>query len=156
MIIKEINLDNNYHFCVKARRESFYCSFGNLIGFDKIICGYKNRIKMRLKTPGFHYYHVWLNDQIVGQLEFCSTWEKMNVGYIYLIYIEPQFRGSGLADELHGFILNKLLEAGCHQAVLSVSNTNKRAVSFYRKHHWRFLRKNYKHKTTDYFKIKLS
>ncbi|HAS6854123.1 TPA: GNAT family N-acetyltransferase, partial [Vibrio parahaemolyticus] len=62
-------------------------------------------------------------------------------------------RGLGLAPKLQDYIVNVLFRAGCKRAVLSVSRTNTRALTFYKRHNWEFVRKNPKHDETDFYQL---
>ncbi|MNG89524.1 Acetyltransferase (GNAT) family protein [compost metagenome] len=103
----------------------------------------------------WHYLHVWAGEQLVGQLEFRSFSDEPETGYVQLIYLFPEYRGSGLAAGLQAYIRHHLLGAGCKWAILSVSRTNVRALNHYRRFGWQFLRHNPKHAETDFYRLEL-
>ncbi|CAM3682977.1 putative acetyltransferase [Vibrio aerogenes CECT 7868] len=147
---KPVNPDKDFSFCVAARRDAYLCSFGSEKGFETFLSGYQARMCERLTQPEWHYYHVWVDGEIAGQLEFRNVSPQPETGYVNLIYLRPAFRGAGLADELQQFICRTLSQAGCKQMMLSVSRTNQRALSFYKKSGWKYLRPNPKHPLTDF------
>ncbi|KIS86208.1 GNAT family N-acetyltransferase, partial [Vibrio parahaemolyticus] len=110
------------------------CSFGYYDGFDDFISGYRERVLDRLATSGWFYIHIFVDGQFAGQLEFRSFSPEPETGYVHLIYLKPNFRGSGLAAKLQDYIVSALSTAGCLRAVLSVSRTNHRALTFYKRH----------------------
>ncbi|MBA8783300.1 MULTISPECIES: N-acetyltransferase [Aeromonas] len=104
----------------------------------------------------WYYLHVWVGEQLVGQLEFRSFSDEPETGYVQLIYLFPEYRGTGLAAELQAYIRQQLLGAGCKWALLSVSRTNLRALNHYRRSGWTFLRSNPKHEETDFYRLELA
>ena len=94
-----------------------------------------------------------MDGQFAGQLEFRSFSPEPETGYVHLIYLQPNFRGSGLAPKVQDYIVSTLSKAGCVRAVLSVSRTNHRALTFYKRHGWEFVRKNPKHDETDFYQL---
>lgn len=165
MIVRKIDLERDFNACLSAREDAYLCSFGTLSGVEKILSGYQERMETRINDSRFYYYHVWDKDQIIGQLEFRSCWEgepthllgwqKEETGYLYLIYIIPEYRGSGAINELHDFITTTLIREGCKRVVLSVSTTNERAIHFYKKKGWYYLSPNPKHATTEFWGLTL-
>jgi len=165
MIVRKIDLECDFDVCLGARKEAYLCSFGTLSGVEKILSGYRERMEARRNDSRFYYYHVWEQGRIIGQLEFRSCWEAdpshspgwqaEDTGYLYLIYIAPEYRGSGVVNELHDFITKTLSRKGCKRIVLSVSTTNERAMRFYKKKGWYYLSPNPKHTTTEFWGLDL-
>ncbi|SHO55762.1 GNAT family N-acetyltransferase [Vibrio quintilis] len=149
--MKPIDPDRDFACCVAARRDAYLCSFGSDEGFETFLCGYQARMRERLTQPEWYYYHVRVNGEIAGQLEFRNFSPQPETGYVNLIYLTPAFRGTGLAGQLQQFIFETLSQAGCKQVMLSVSRINQRALSFYEKSGWTYLRPNPKHPLTDFF-----
>ncbi|EHH2556938.1 GNAT family N-acetyltransferase [Vibrio parahaemolyticus] len=147
---RQISIDD-LDLCVDARKDAYFCSFGHYDGFDDFINGYRERIIERLETPEWFYIHIFVSGQFAGQLEFRSFSPEPETGYVHLIYLKSNFRGLGLAPKLQDYIVNVLFRAGCKRAVLSVSRTNTRALTFYKRHNWEFVRKNPKHDETDFY-----
>ena len=151
-----IDLDRDYEHCVQARRDAYFCSFHTFDGFADFIDGYRERISERLGQAQWHYIHVWVGEQLVSQLEFRSFSDEPETGYVQLIYLFPEYRGTSLAAELQAYIRQQLLGAGCKWAILSVSRTNLRALNHYRRSGWTFLRSNPKHEETDFYRLELA
>ena len=150
---KALTLDDNFDRCVEARKDAYYCSFGSYVGFDDFISGYRERITERLQSPRWYYRHIFVDGAFGGQLEFRSFSPEPDTGYVHLIYLVPNFRGTGLASKIQEYIVKVLSEAGCKRAVLSVSRDNLRALSFYKRHGWEYVCQNPKHDKTDFYQL---
>lgn len=152
-----INLEINFRDCVQFRKDSYFCSFGTFEGYIETIGtkgeDYRTKLHSRLNSPEWGYYHLWCDDTLIGQLEFKSHSDIEYYGYIHLIYLIPSYRGQGLSDTIHRFLIKQLKVMGCIGAVLSVSRTNKRAVGFYQKNGWQYWKPNQNHQLTDFFSI---
>ena len=149
---KAINLKKDYDICVGFRKDSYICSFGTDDGYEKSISGYHERMTNRFQDNRWFYRHIWYENQIIGQLEFksFSQWEQF--GYVHLMYVIPEYRGLGIANQAQEYIEKKLISCGCKGAVLSVSRINQRAVHHYKKWGWYYVEKNPKHELTDFFR----
>ena len=156
IVFKKIDISVDFDACIDARRDAYFCSFGHYDGLETFLRGYRERMAERLNNPEWFYIHVIVNEKLVGQLEFHTHSSEHNAGYINLIYLKPDFRGCGLAPELHKYIVNKLTKSGCEYVILSVSRTNLRAINFYKKYGWKFVRKNPKHRETDFYGLRLN
>lgn len=152
---KTIDLERDYERCVQVRRDAYFCSFHTYDGFVEFISGYQERIRERLKQPEWFYLHVWAGETLVGQLEFRSFFDEPGTGYVQLVYLFPEYRGTGLAAELQAYIRHQLRIAGCKWVMLSVSRTNLRAINHYHRFGWQFLRPNPKHAETDFYRLRL-
>ena len=154
---KPIDLDANFTDCVQFREDSYFCSFGTSEGYLETIGQngevYYAKLLSRLGSPEWGYFHLWSGDELIGQLEFKSHYEIAGFGYIHLIYLVPNYRGLGLSESIHKFLIEQLKLMGCNGAVLSVSRENKRAVSFYQKNGWQYWKSNINHQLTDFFSI---
>lgn len=151
MIFKPIDLNKHFNYCLAFRRDSHFCSFDTYVGFDKSVVGYQERMSSRMRDERWHYFHIWDSDSIIGQLEFKSFSERPNCGYVHLIYLIPEYRGSGVANIAQKFIVDTLKAQGCEQAMLSVSRINERAVRHYKRQGWVYLKPNLKHEVTDFY-----
>ncbi|MEG0489306.1 MAG: GNAT family N-acetyltransferase [Acinetobacter sp.] len=58
---------------------------------------------------------------------------------VVAMWVNPEFRGKGIADLLISAIKNLAISKGHHRMVLSVSPHNLRAVSFYSRHGFVFI-----------------
>lgn len=152
---RQISIEDNFDLCMEARKDAYFCSFGHYDGFEDFIVGYRKRIIERLTEPNWFYIHIFVSGQFAGQLEFRSFSIEPNTGYVHLIYLKPNFRGLGLAVKLQEYIVSVLIQEGCKRALLSVSRTNTRALTFYKRYGWEFARKNPKHDETDFYQLEL-
>ena len=151
-----INIQQNFSTCINFRKDAYLCSFGHLEGSDEFLCGYKARMTARKHESNWHYDHIWLEGNIIGQLEFhsqylgqCGNFE--NTGYLNLIYLIPEYRGKGISGMAQQYVENVISTESCNQALLSVSRTNQRAIQHYVRHGWRYYSANLKHETTDFY-----
>ncbi|MBV1841747.1 MULTISPECIES: GNAT family N-acetyltransferase [Photobacterium] len=154
--IKTVDVDAHYPQCLAFRREAYQCSFGHTDGFDDAFEDYEARIRSRLELPEWRYEHVWLGDEIIGQLEYKAYSFEPGLGYVHLIYLAPEYRGAGIADKLQHYLAKQFLSLGCQGAILSVSKTNVRALRHYQKNGWHFLKPNCQKppKQTDYYQVR--
>ncbi len=148
---KEIDVSRHFEACYAFRKDSYFCSFGTTEGYEASIGDYRARIIERMESGERFYYHIWHNDQIIGQLEFKPYSFKPGYGYVHLIYVVPAYRGAGVADKAQSFIQTELSTLNCRGAILSVSRENTRALRHYKKWNWQFLKKNSKNPLTDYY-----
>lgn len=152
---KKIQLASDFKLCMEAREDAYFCSFQTCDGFKQFISGYKRFIYKSIHDEQWFYLHVWQNNQIVGQLEFCSHSHEPSTGYIQLIYLFPAYRGKGIAQKIHQFICSSLIAAGCKKAMLTVSRSNHRAISYYARHGWTYVKANPKFENTDFYQLTL-
>ena len=148
---KPINLDKHFNYCYEFRRDSHFCSFGNADGYEESVIGYYEKIQQRQADPRWHYLHIWQGENVIGQLEFKSFSFMENTGYVHLVYLIPECRGSGIAGEAQQLIAKELKKQHCHSALLSVSRSNERAIKHYRRFGWSYLKPNPKDQVTDYY-----
>ena len=152
---KVIDITKHFDICVEARKDSHFCSFETTHGFSDFLDGYRERMSDRITTSEWYYVHVWVDDEIAGQLEFRNSYSEPKTGYIHLFYLWPEFRGTGLAQTVHEYVCDTLLNDGCQRAVLSVSRSNSRALNYYKKHGWQYWKRNPKRDSTDYYELEL-
>lgn len=63
-------------------------------------------------------------------------------GYIYLIYVNPEFRGKGYAQELLTFVEKRAKKLGAKSLTLEVFNYNKPGRKFFKKSGFKFKNKS--------------
>lgn len=134
-----INLDLHSDLCIKFRADSFVASFGtDHPFFEEDGLGDTRYLDwLRSRNPNrYGIFHIWLNEKIIGQLELGESKSSGDDGYIHLYYLIPECRGKGFSVELDQFAMNFLRSLGFKKARLSVSPTNLRAVTFYKKNGW--------------------
>ena len=136
-----VDLVRDRDTCVRFRRDSYFCSFGEGEAFDPSsggVAGYLERLRERLATLPEGIVHVWRVDAIVGQIE-AQIPPALGTGYVNLFYLVPEVRGSGIGDQLHAYVVSLFSRRSVPSARLSVSPTNARALRYYAKHGWRDL-----------------
>ncbi|HLF87866.1 MAG TPA: GNAT family N-acetyltransferase [Anaerolineales bacterium] len=134
-----IHLPRNAAICVKFRRDSYAVSFPDgEERFEKQTGANGEKYLTWLQTLIEKFpegcVHVILDGEIVGQMEMQVRSEAS--GYINLFYLAPEVRGTGLGNAIHQYAVEVLEKKGVRRAQLSVSPTNVRAISYYRKHGW--------------------
>jgi ribosomal protein S18 acetylase RimI-like enzyme len=80
-----------------------------------------------------------LDDRCVGQLELQVPF-GLAVGYINLFYVAPFFRGQGYGRALYAYAEKYFRAWEAKRVELHVSPTNERAIGFYRRMGFRFVR----------------
>ena len=134
-----INFELHSDLCIKFRADSFLCSFNTEktfwekdgLGGERYISWLKNKISMR-----FSAFHIWQENNIIGQLELGQRKPADDFGYINLYYLIPSERGQGHSAHIDRFAMEYLLSLGFKIAKLAVSPTNLRAKKFYEKNGW--------------------
>lgn len=137
---RPIDLDSHSEIAIRFRADSFFASFGHdrdFWGEDRL--GGKRyidwlRMKLNLDFP--MAFHAWNNDEIIGQLEFDFYNGDKSIGYVNLYYLAPKFRGTGISKALDEFTLKCFESLSVKRILLSVSPTNERALSYYKKNSW--------------------
>ncbi len=137
---KQIDLALHAEICMKFRADSFFCSFGteNTFWEEDGLGGerYLNWLKTKI-GENYSGFHLWQNEEIIGQIELGLRKPGDDFGYVNLYYLKKEFRGKGLSNMLDDFSMNYLAELGFKKARLSVSPSNKRAWVFYQKFGWK-------------------
>ena len=136
---KKINLDLHKDTAIKFRADTFMTSFGTDKGFweDDGQGGERYIEWLNNKNPNkFGAYHIWKNDEIIGQMELALFKDDESWGYINLYYLRGDHQGKGLSKQLDDFATEFLKSLGVTKAKLSVSPTNLRTVKFYEKNGW--------------------
>ena len=129
LTFKPIDLNKNTELAIQFRNDAFICSYAEENSFkptDKYIKWLSKKID---KAPELAM-HVWLNDEIIGQLEI-TTFEE--VLYINLYYLAPKYRSKGYGVKLHEYILSIAKKNKIKNLELSVAIKNTTAIGFYQK-----------------------
>ncbi len=143
---KTADLNKDLKTCIKFRQDSFICSFGSeqrmLEEMGENNEKYIDWLIPFAKQKSQAVIHIWTENKIIGQLEFKAelSISEPGRGYINLFYLIPEFRGTEVSALMHQFVINELVKKGCYKARLSVSETNHRAIAFYKKHGWRYVK----------------
>ena len=132
---KTIDIERDFETCIKFRRDSYFVSFGTYSGFESEMRTYKNRMIDRIDHLPQGNCHLWSKNKIIGQTEMKLV-DDLNVGYVNLLYLIPEYRAQGFGELLHKQAVKVFSELDKKTLHLSVSNSNKQALSFYSKHGW--------------------
>jgi ribosomal protein S18 acetylase RimI-like enzyme len=137
---KPIDLERHQDLCVRFRADSFVCSFGSDDRFYEEDGNgaerYLQWLMQRMAKIPNSCVHIWKEEQIIGQMEMRRWKHDLNVGYVNLFYLIPEFRGQGLGQQLDRYAANFFRQLGCRSARLNVSPTNPAAMKFYLKQGW--------------------
>ncbi len=79
-------------------------------------------------------FHIWQDEQIVGQIECDVARFKPGSGYVNFYYLIPELRHQGLGHQLVNFTDTLFRKAGMHCVQLTTSPANASARVFYKKH----------------------
>jgi RimJ/RimL family protein N-acetyltransferase len=138
-----IDLESSGRTAVAFRADSFVCSFGSAERFyeadGKGDERYLAWLSERMQSIPGSCVHVWSGDTIVGQIEMGRFRSAPEIGYVYLYYLAPAWRGRGLGRHLDDYATQFLRGMGFRRARLNVSPTNHRAMRFYVRNGWRDL-----------------
>lgn len=134
---KNIDLSQMLDTCIQFRKDAHFVSHGNLNTFSvkETTDWFK---KLEMETPD-SFLHVYMNNSIIGQLEFKTGLESADgskEGYGNLFYIIPEFRGKGYGQIIHDYVINRMKVDCCEFAYLRYIPSNKVAENFYLKNHW--------------------
>jgi len=97
---------------------------------------YVEIIEKKLARDPLAVIHVWLNDEIIGQIESSVKKDNPECGYVSLYYLIPTKRASGLGAQLDDFVTRRFANLGCGKIELTVEESNIAAMNFYLKHGW--------------------
>ena len=152
---KKIDFDQHLDLCVRFREDSYRASFPNSRNWDQHWNPdeYTQWIQQHAQRFPEGAVHIWVNNIIVGQLEFAYGKEKAHVN---LYYLTPKFRGTGLSIHAHNHIQTTLRAHNCKVATLRASPTNTRALNFYAKTGWRDLGVDPEYPQAHLFELELS
>jgi len=133
-----INIERDWAWCRRFACDAHMESFGNLDRLPEP----EELDRLWLEDLIDQYpdgcVHAWLGDSIVGELRM-TVMERAHEGAVFFVYVVPEHRGTGIATQLHDYMLSFLRTHAVTHARLSVSPTNLRANAFYDKHGWQDL-----------------
>jgi GNAT superfamily N-acetyltransferase len=95
--LKPACLDLYPEFALACRRDAWCISHGSVAGFDEAQTRVWLDTLTREQPQGL--LHLWRHHSPIGQLELAPAMARMDGslgGYIYLLYLVPQWRGRGL------------------------------------------------------------
>ena len=138
---RAIDVDRHADLCVAFRADVFAISFADPERFWREFGASGERYLAWLREEIRKYpdgqLHAWLGEEVVGQIEMRPLADDPTCGYVFLYYVVPAWRGTGIAALLDSQAVAWLRAQGCRRARLSVSETNARAIRFYRRQGWR-------------------
>ena len=141
---KKVDLINDIKLCVQFRKDSFLASFGSIQEWVKQSeedgQKYIDWLMQYAKQNPEGVIHLWKQQKIIGQIEFKIDPSMPDKAYINLFYLVPEVRGTGISQLMHEYVIGQLIRKGCNSARLSVSETNKQALAFYKKHGWTYVK----------------
>jgi RimJ/RimL family protein N-acetyltransferase len=140
LTFKPIDLEKHSAICVKFRLDAFVCSFGPdrarwATPFDE--AEYLDWLSKKIEKNPDRALHVWIGNEIIGQLELGTLREDPDAGYVNLYYLAPAFRGSGISRELDAYVESYFRRFGMTRLKLCVSPSNLRALAYYKKCGWK-------------------
>jgi len=127
---------------IKNRADSFFTSFGTDEKFWSEFpdgSGYIEWLKSKLEKFPASIVCLYLEDTLIGQLEFGRYKPQPDCGYVNLFYLIPEFRSKGAGALLNLYTECHFAEDSVQKLLLSVSPKNSTAIRFYSKHGWKDL-----------------
>ena len=146
--------DKDISTSVQFRKDAFIASFPNSDVWKQFWDEKKYCTWLKAHTLKFPLgaIHLWLNQEIIGQLEFNYG---QPTSHINLFYLRPEFRGKNYSHEMHTYAINTLRQQGTQAATLRAAPTNERAICFYKKHGWQDLGADSEHKEVNRYRLDL-
>ncbi|MGF1770299.1 GNAT family N-acetyltransferase [Enterovibrio makurazakiensis] len=137
VVFTPVDLESSVSTCIAFRKDAWIISHGTEEGFSKeeAVRWFRS---IKEESP-FGFLHIWYEGIVVGQLEFMSnikTSDNQKAGYVNLFYLTPEYRGIGLGQIIHDYVINELIKAKCIGAMLRYIPGNARAENFYLKNGW--------------------
>lgn len=127
--------------CAAFARDMYATSFGTTDGLDELMGEddgrYRQDLEAKLAAWPEANVHLWRAGHIAGQLEMRHLDAEPGIGYVSLLYVLPEDRGSGAAQALHAHAVAASRAAGKQRMRLSVALGNARAIAFYSALGWR-------------------
>ena len=132
-----VNIKNDLDTCIRFRKDAWVVSFGSEQGFSEEEAVQWFHSLSEKNPDGF--LHVWHDQEIIGQLEFRSnivTSDGQKAGYANLFYLAPDYRGKGLGQVIHDYVIERFKNDQCVGAMLRYIPGNDRAENFYTLNGW--------------------
>lgn len=77
---------------------------------------------------GFHYYMIYMNNQLVGYFSYIKQDHSL---YLSKIYIAKDYRGQKIGKKAMVFVTHKALENHCKSVSLGVNKYNIKSIAAY-------------------------
>ena len=154
---KKADLVNDLKLCIQFRKDSFLASFGSADEWVKQ-SGEKGEkyidwLRQYAKQNPDGVIHLWKNNKIIGQIECKVESSFPGKAYINLFYLIPEVRGTGVSKLMHEYVIDLFIRKGCHTARLSVSESNKPALAFYKKYGWAYVKPREEDQTVHLYQL---
>jgi ribosomal protein S18 acetylase RimI-like enzyme len=129
LVYRTIDLDVDRAVILANYRDTAAASYGADARCP--VANYLAWLKSRIEEFPDGHVLAWLADQCVGQLELQVPY-GLSRGYVNLFCVTPAFRGKGYARRLHDYAQRYFRSWEADTIELHVSQTNVRAIGFYR------------------------
>jgi len=102
----------------------------------------ENSVELFETDPFSHLYVYELDNTIAGFVNYSIIYDRAEINYIY---VNENYRGKHIASELMEFLLVDVIDNGCLNVTLEVSEKNKAGIELYKKFGFeqKAIRKNY-------------
>ena len=102
----------------------------------------ENSVELFETDPFSHLYVYELDNVIAGFVNYSIIYDRAEINYIY---VNENYRGKHIASELMEFLLVDVIDNGCLNVTLEVSEKNKAGIELYKKFGFeeKAIRKNY-------------
>lgn len=94
------------------------------------------------QNPNAEYYILTRKDQVLGYIALHVIIDEATIN---MVYLEPEFRGQGLATYMMNFVIDQLQARGLRHLFLEVRESNHKARTLYQRTGFSYLtiRPNY-------------
>lgn len=103
---------------------------------------YENNVELYEKDPFSHLYVYEYEKNIVGFINYSIIYDRAEINYIY---VNERYRNKHIASELMEFLIVDVIDNGCLNITLEVSDRNEAGIKLYKKFGFieKAIRKNY-------------
>ncbi|WP_102275552.1 GNAT family N-acetyltransferase [Cytobacillus massiliigabonensis] len=128
--VRVVNFENDKNILIQFRKDTEIENTGTLDGFD--FKAYLNRVRERVNKLPIGQLIIEKDNIPVGQMGFGITnYESIEIGYVDLLYLLPDYRGKGLGKELIRYADKFFSEINVSEYHLRVSSNNHIAINLY-------------------------
>jgi len=133
-----MSLDIEHHLAQALifRKDAWWLSFGSFDGYSESKTA---QWLVNAKAKDINIYHLCYKGEIIGQLEYQDnvvTEDGRRAGYVFLFYLKQAWRGRGVGQLMHDFVIEKFARAKCKGAMLKYARGNAIAENFYLSNGW--------------------
>ncbi|TDK61760.1 GNAT family N-acetyltransferase [Bacillus salipaludis] len=128
--VRVIDIEKDKDVLIQFRKDTQIQSVGKLDGFD--FGSYLNRVRERINKLPNGQLLIEKDNIPVGQMGLgIVDYEGIDIGYVDLFYLIPEYRGKGLGEDLIRYAENFFKEINVYEYQLRVSSANQRAIRLY-------------------------